>query len=197
MAEPTVTLRDVFELPKDGQPDAEPDRWKQVQERVRKELKDVKLPAKMHDLGPKICELFEVPLPNILVTSWKKIGSVQAIVEKSKQSPDEVMYLELAQHSINCEQKPHLEMKIKELSVKKIEFLVKLLFNLKGFVLKVQNGAIQEIQSGACEVKGTVSYAGQVIVEKKLSPINLPGRLDVPALIGSLQLETAENARAV
>ena len=197
MAEPTVTLRDVFELPKDGQPDAEPDRWKQVQERVRKELKDVKLPAKMHDLGPKICELFEVPLPNILVTSWKKIGSVQAIVEKSKQSPDEVMYLELAQHSINCEQKPHLEMKIKELSVKKIEFLVKLLFNLKGFVLKVQNGAIQEIQSGACEVKGTVSYAGQVIVEKKLSPINLPGRIDVPALIGSLQSEPAEKARAV
>jgi len=197
MAEPTVTLRDVFELPKDGQPDAEPDRWKQVQERVRKELKDVKLPAKMHDLGPKICELFEVPLPNILVTSWKKIASVQAIVEKSKQSPDEVMYLELAQHSINCEQKPHLEMKIKELSVKKIEFLVKLLFNLKGFVLKVQNGAIQEIQSGACEVKGTVSYAGQVIVEKKLSPINLPGRIDVPALIGSLQSEPAEKARAV
>ena len=197
MAEPTVTLRDVFELPTDGQPDAEPDRWKQVQERVRKELKDVKLPAKMHDLGPKICELFEVPLPNILVTSWKKIGSVQAIVEKSKQSPDEVMYLELAQHSINCEQKPHLEMRIKELPVKKIEFLVKLLFNLKGFVLKVQNGAIQEIQSGACEIKGTVSYAGQVIVEKKLSPINLPGRIDVPALIGSLQSEHAEKVRAV
>jgi len=197
MAEPTVTLREVFELPKDGQPDAEPDRWKQVQERVRKELKDVKLPAKMHDLGTKICELFEVPLPNILVTSWKKIGSVQAIVEKSKQSPDEVMYLELAQHSINCEQKPHLEMRIKELPVKKIEFLVKLLFNLKGFVLKVQNGAIQEIQSGACEIKGTVSYAGQVIVEKKLSPINLPGRIDVPALIGSLQSEHAEKVRAV
>ena len=197
MTEPTVTLRDVFELPKDGQPDAEPDRWKQVQERVRKELKDVKLPAKMHDLGPKICELFEVPLPNILVTSWKKIGSVQAIVEKSKQSPDEVMYLELAQHSINCEQKPHLEMRIKELPVKKIEFLIKLLFNLKGFVLKVQNGAIQEIQSGACEIKGTVSYAGQVIVEKKLSPINLPGRIDVPALIGSLHSEPAEKARAV
>jgi len=197
MTEPTVTLRDVFELPKDGKPDAEPDRWKQVQERVRKELKDVKLPAKMHDLGPKICELFEVPLPNILVTSWKKIGTVQAIVEKSKQSPDEVMYLELAQHSINCEQKPHLEMRIKELPAKKIEFLIKLLFNLKGFVLKVQNGAIQEIQSGACEIKGTVSYAGQVIVEKKLSPINLPGRIDVPALIGSLHSEPAEKARAV
>ena len=90
-----------------------------------------------------------------------------------------------------------VEMRVKELPVKKIEFLVKLLFNLKGFVLKVQNGAIQELQTGACEIKGTVSYAGQVIVEKKLSPINLPGRIDVPALIGSLQTEPTEITRAV
>lgn len=187
MAEPTVTLREVFELPKDDEPDQQPDRWKAVQERISKEVEDVKLPAKMQDLGPKICELFDVPLPNILVTSWKKVGSLTAILEKSRNSPDEVMYLELAQHSINCEQKPHIEMRIKDLPVKKIEFIVKLLFNLKGFVLKVQGGAIQEMQTGACEVKGTISYAGQVIVEKKISPITLPGRIQVPALIGALQ----------
>lgn len=196
MAEPTVTLRDVFELPEDGTPDPQPDRWTAVQERIKKELKDTKLPAKMHDLGPKICELFNVPLPNVLVTSWKKVGSLKAIIEKSKQSPDEVMYLELAQHSINCEQKPHLEMRIKELPVKKIQFTVKLLFNLKGFVLKVQNGAIQEMQTGVCEVKGTLSYAGQVIIEKKLSPINLPGRIDIPAVIGSFQAEPLAQAKA-
>lgn len=187
MAEPTVTLREVFELPAEGEPDPQPERWKAVQERINKEVKDVKLPAKLHDLGPKICELFNVPLPNILVTSWKKVGSLTAILEKSRNSPDEVMYLELAQHSINCEQKPHIEMRVKDLPVKKIEFIVKLLFNLKGFVLKVQGGAIQEMQTGACEVKGTVSFAGQVIIEKKLSPITLPGRIQVPALIGALQ----------
>jgi hypothetical protein len=197
MAEETITIREVFELPKDGTPDPESDRWKTVQERIKKEMKDVKLPAKMHDLGPKICELFDVPLPNILVASWKKVGNLQAMIEKSRTSPDEVMYLELAQHSINCEQKPHIEMRIKELPVKKIEFVVKLLFNLKGFVLKIQNGAIQEMQTGSCEVKGTISYAGQVIVEKKLSPINLPGRIDIPALIGALQPQPIARAQAV
>lgn len=197
MAEPNVTLRDVFELPQEGKPDPQPDRWKEVQERIKKEAKDIKLPAKMHDLGPKICELFNVPLPDILVTSWKKVGTLQAMIEKSRQSPEEVMYLELAQHSINCEQKPHLEMRIKELPVKKIQFIVKLLFNLKGFVLKVQNGAIQEMQTGSCEVKGTISFAGQVIVEKKLSPITLPGSINIPAVIGSLPAETIPKAKAV
>ena len=86
-------------------------------------------------------------------------------------------YLELAQHKIDSDHKPCLEMRLKDMPVKKIEFVVKLIFTLKGFVLKIQGGAIQEIQTGACEVKGTISYAGQVIVDKKLSPIKLPGRL--------------------
>src|SRR5881397_4085125 len=70
MAEETVTLRDVFELPKNGKPDPQPTRWEAVQERIKQEVTDVKFPAALHELGPKICELFNVPLPNILVTSW-------------------------------------------------------------------------------------------------------------------------------
>jgi len=106
------------------------------------------------------------------------------------------MYLEPAQHSINSEHKPHLEMRIKDLPVKKVEFLVKLVFNLNGFVLKVKAGAIQEIQTGVCEVKGTVSYAGQVIVEKKLTPIKLPGRVSVPSSLGTLIVTQAKSASA-
>jgi phosphoenolpyruvate synthase/pyruvate phosphate dikinase len=190
-----VTIREVFDLPKAGDKDAQPNRWQVVEERIKKEVKDVKFPAALHDLGPKICELFNVPLPDVMVTSWKKVGGLQELLEKSRKSPDEVMYLELAQHSINSEHKPHLEMRIKDLPVKKIEFLVKLVFNLKGFVLKVKAGAIQEIQTGACEVKGTLSYAGQVIVEKKLTPIKLPGTISVPAALGLFQRQSPPQAK--
>ena len=151
-------------------------------------MKDVKFPAALSDLGPKICELFNVPLPNMLVTSWKKVDDLRARLEKSRNAPDKVEYLELAQHTINCDQKPYLEMRLKDVPLKKIQFAVKLVFTLKGFVLKIQGGAIQEIQTGACEVKGTISYAGQVIVDKKLSPIKLPGTLPVPAAIGALPI---------
>ena len=192
----TVTVADVFDLPKEGQPDPQRDRWQVVEDRIKKEVKQVKFPAALHDLGPKICELFNVPLPNVLVTSWKKVSDLRARLEQSRSSPDEVQYLELAQHSINSLYKPHLEMRIKDLPVKKIEFTVKLTFNLKGFVLKIQGGGIQEIQTGACEVKGTISYAGQTIVEKKLSPIKLPGRLTVPAAIGFLPAAAATPAVA-
>jgi hypothetical protein len=195
-ADAPVTIRDVFDLPKEGKADSQPDRWRVVAERVKKEVKDVKFPAALHDLGPKLCELFNVPLPDVMVTSWKKVGGLQALLEKSRNAPEEVMYLELAQHSINSEHKPHIEMRIKDLPVKKIEFLVKLVFNLKGFVLKIKAGAIQEIQTGACEVKGTISYAGQVIVEKKLTPIKLPGTVRVPAALGLLSAPPTVLAKA-
>ena len=185
--QPTTTIGDVFELPKPGEPDQKTDRWEAVQKRIKEEVKDVKFPAALSDLAPKICELFNVPLPNVLVTSWKKVDDLRARLEKSRNAPDKVEYLELAQHTINCDQKPYLEMRLKDMPLKKIVFTVKLVFTLKAFVLKIQGGAIQEIQTGACEVKGTISYAGQVIVEKKLSPIKLPGTLPVPALIGALQ----------
>ena len=196
MAEEIVTLREVFELPKDDEPDPQPDRWQAVQERIKQEAKDVKFPAALHELAPKICELFNVPLPNILVASWKKVADIEKLLEQSRNSPDEKLYLELAQHTINCDQKPHLEMRFKNVPVKKIEFNVKLVFNLKGFVLKVQSGAITEIQTGSCDVKGTISYAGQVIVEKKLSALKLPGRLPVPEVIGSLPAKLAAQTKA-
>jgi len=195
-ADAPVTIGEVFDLPKEGKADSQPARWQVVEERIKKEVKDVKFPAALHDLGPKICELFNVPLPDVMVTSWKKVGGLQALLEKSRNSPDEVMYLELAQHSINSEHKPHLEMRIKDLPVKKIEFLVKLVFNLKGFVLKIKAGAIQEIQTGACEVKGTISYAGNVIVEKKLTPIKLPGTVRVPAALGLFQAPAPKQVKA-
>ena len=195
-AESPVMIRDVFDLPKAGEKDSQPKRWQAVQDHIKKEVKDVKFPAALHDLAPKICELFNVPLPDVMVTSWKKASELQALLEKSRNSPDEVMYLELAAHSINSEHKPHLEMRIKEMPVKKIEFLVKLVFNLKGFVLRVKGGSITEIQTGACEVKGTISYAGQVIAEKKLSPIKLPGSIPVPAALGRLQTPASPQVKA-
>lgn len=178
MADSPVTLRRVFEIPEDDAPDSSPDRWKEVQEKISEQVKDIQLPAAMPDLAPKICELFDVAIPDVLLTSWKKLDALKALLEKSKKAPEETMYLELADHTINCQQKPHIEMKLKNVPVKKIEFVVKLTFKVKGFVLKVKAGDIREMQTGSCEVKGTVAFAGQVIAEKKLAPIKLP--LSIP-----------------
>jgi hypothetical protein len=72
--------------------------------------------------------------------------------------------------------------KLKGATVKKLTLSVSLNLKLKASLLKVQNGAIREIQAGSCEGKGTIKYGTVVIAEKKLAPIKFPLSIKVPSL---------------
>jgi hypothetical protein len=179
-AESAPTLLQIFSLP-EKETDPSDDHWKAFQEKVTREIKGVKWISSMPDLAPKICELLDIKIPDVLIAAWKKVEDLRAVLEKSKLTPDETIYLELAQHTINSEHKPSVDVKIKGATVKKIELVIQLGFNLKGFVLKIQNGAIREMQTGHCEAKGTIKYGGLTVAEKKLEPIKLPFSIPIPA----------------
>ncbi len=76
-------------------------------------------------------------------------------------------------------------MKLRGAKIKTIALLVQLGFKLKGFVLKIKNGGIIELQTGDCEVKGTLKFSGLNIAEKKLAPIKLPFSIPIatPAVV--------------
>jgi hypothetical protein len=191
-AETVPTVREIFGLPEKGIAEPGDDRWNAVQERLKEEVKGIKWTAAMPDLAPKLCQLLEIKIPDVLLAAWKKAGELHAVIEKSKLTPEEMIYLELAEHSINSEHKPSIDVKLRGAKVKTIELLVQLGFKLKGFVLKIQNGAISEIQTGQCEVKGTIKYAGLNIAEKKLAPIKLPFTIPLENLAALLQVPESE-----
>lgn len=178
-AESAPTLRQVFALP-EKETDAADDNWKAFQEKVTKEVKGVKWIASMPDLAPKVCELLDIKVPDVLISAWKKVQDIQKVLTESKKTPDKIVYLELAEHSIDHNSKPSIDVKIKSATVKKVELPIQLGFKLKGFVLKIQNGRIKEMQTGHCEAKGTIKYATLTIAEKKLEPIKLPLSIKFP-----------------
>ena len=188
-AEPVPTLRQVFSLP-ENETDPADDHWKTFQEKVRQEVKGVKWISSMPDLAPKVCELLDIKIPDVLLAAWKKVEDLKAVLEKSKQTPDETIYLELAEHTINSEHKPSIDVKIKSATVKKLERVIQIGFKLKGFVLKIQNGGIREMQTGHCEAKGTIKYGGLTIAEKKLEPIKLPFSIPIEGSISVLGTES-------
>lgn len=189
--ESVPTVREIFGLPAKGVADPSDDRWKEVQERLNEEVKGIKWTAAMPDLAPKLCALLDIKIPDVLLAAWKKAGEIKAAIEKSKLSPEETTYLELAEHGINSEHKPSIDVKLRGAKVKTITLMVHLGFKLKGFVLKIQNGAIVELQTGNCEAKGSIKYQGLAIAEKKLAPIKLPFTipLDIPAMVAALTPE--------
>lgn len=180
MSKSTTTVRDVFELPEPGAEGS--DNWKTFKEKVSKEVKGIKTAA-MPDLARKVAELFEIPIPDIFLTSWKKAGGIQTLLEESRKAPETAMHAELGDHTINSQHRPHIEIRIQNKTVKKLEFTLKLVFNLKGFVLKIQDGRIREMQSGSCEVRGKMEYQGLVIADKKLAPITLPGVISLERVL--------------
>jgi hypothetical protein len=178
----TPTLGSLFSVPgpHGGDQSSEPSagQWKALHDKLNKEIKSVKT-ASLPDLAPKIGELFDIPIPAVLLSSWKKATEVQALLYKSKASPDETFFAGLAEHTINSEHHPFVEITIREQTVKRIEFTIRLFFKVSGFVLKIKNGDIKEIQTGTCEVGGTLEYEGVRIAEKRFEPISLPGSVAV------------------
>ena len=141
-----------------------------------REIKTIKWPAAMPDLASKIGELFNVELPDLMVSSWKKARELQEALEESRKSPEEVIVLDLAEHEITNEYHPSIEIRIAGLPLpKKIEFKVQIVTALKGINLKIQAGTITEIQAGSCDFEGKIKYEDLTIAEKKVGPLELLG----------------------
>jgi len=181
MSDSVVSLRRVFSLPENGARDASPNRWSTFQATVSKEIKTIKWPAAMPEVAEKVCELFDVKFPDLFLVSWKKTDELRRLLSDSKKTPEVTKYWEMADHAIHSELHPYIEVRIRNVPVKKIEFTVSLSFKLKGFVLKIKAGEIEEMRTGRCDVEGTVKYAGLTIAEKKLAPIDLPGSIQLSA----------------
>lgn len=173
-ARPSPTLGSLFSVPASNRGDETAGQWKALHDKLNKEMKSVKT-ASLPEMTPKIAELFDIPISDVLLSSWKKATEVQALLYKSKASPDETFFAGLAEHTINSEHHPYVEITIKAQTIKRIEFIVRLFIKLNGFVLKIKSGDIKEIQTGTCEIGGTLDYEGVRIAEKRFEPISLPG----------------------
>jgi hypothetical protein len=133
----------------------------------------------MPDYAEKVWELFGIPVPDILIAGWKKAEAIEKLLEESRAAPKQEMEIGLAEHTMKSEFHPYIEVRIGKLPPKKTEFTVELSFKLKTFVLKVQKGSIKELQAGECEVEGAIKYEDLTIAERKLEPIQLPGRTPI------------------
>lgn len=174
MSSQDVSLRQVFSLPENGAKDPSPDRWKSFQTKLRSEMKTIQWSASMPDLVEKVTELFDVKLPDLFLLSWKKADDLRNALNESKKTPEATKYVELAEHSITSKHEPYIEVRVRNVEVKRIEFEVNLTFTLKGFELMIKAGEVQEIRTGRCEVEGKVVYKDLKLLEKKLSTIALP-----------------------
>jgi hypothetical protein len=175
------TVREIFEIPSPGSPEESAPRWQSFREWINNEVKDIKT-VTTPDVVAKLGELLEISIPEILLTAWKKTNMLQQVLEDSRKTPESILSLELAEHTINSQHHPHIEIRVKNDLTKKIDFTLRLIFKLQGFGLKIQDGSVREVRSGKCDVRGTLEYQGLTIAEQKVAPINLPASFPVETI---------------
>ncbi len=171
----SLTLQDVFFTPGEKTAEHNGNQWDKLESRIKEEIKGIKWTASAPELTKKAGELLNINIPDILIESWQKEQAIQKLIKESAASPGETFYIELIEHTIKSEHHPYIEIIFKEIPVKKIEFLLFVLFKLKGFVLKIKEGIITEIQTGSCEIEGEFTYQDIKLAKKAFSPLTLPG----------------------
>ena len=174
------TLRTLFDLPSEHEPDRPPDGWKPFREKLGEEVKGIKWKASMPDLTVKIAELLDVEVPTLLVATWKKANEVKKKLAESREKPADEIDVELAEHTISSHS-PYITVQFGKAPVKTLKFTVTASFTLNAFVLKLQNGEVRAIRSGNCQAQGKLEGLGLLLAEKKLSPLTFPGTMQIAA----------------
>lgn len=139
-----------------------------LQQRLAKEIKGVQWTAKLSELVPLIAELLNIPLPSVLVAFWKKSEELNSALAESREAPGKPVSLWLADHTIQSEFKPAIEIEIGGVpatAATTIEFTIDLTFTLKGIVLEVCDGRIAKIIAGTIEVGGELRYKELVLAK--------------------------------
>lgn len=173
----SITLKDILMKPNDTSEGLTDSQWDTLSAKIKKEIKGIKWTLSKPDLTQKAAELLDIKIPDILINSWKKEEAIQKIIKESITSPEDTFYIELVEHTVKSEHQPYIEISVKGLPPKKINFLLSILCNLKGFILKIKGGEIREIQTGNCEVEGSFKYEDLTLAKKNFVPVKLPGTI--------------------
>lgn len=111
------------------------------------------------------------------ISAWKSYQEIKNDAEESRKSPEAVVLSRLAEHSIDSTLHPYVEVLLGPKLLGKITFDVTLTTLLKGLLLGLKNGRIVFLQLARCEWSGSIATKGINLLERKLTKLDLPGRI--------------------
>jgi hypothetical protein len=117
-----------------------------------------------------------MPVSAILSRAWNQARELRKTLAETRTKHETAM-VPLLDNPIRSEQHPHIDLMEGERPVARLEFTVELEVRLKGLVLKINSGEIEEIVAGEVHLKGTVKLGEYLIAEKDFQTVRLGGHL--------------------
>lgn len=156
------------------------DQFLPIKEKMSKELKGIPIPHSFFEqMIEQLSELLHIDVRAILVSVWSKSEEFKKYLDGEEYSPEEILLLPLAEHSITSEHTPALKPFLDKIPLGEIKFHVYLELELKGAVVKIQNGKLMGGTIGTCEGKGSITCGDVHLLEKDTQPWSLPGSIEL------------------
>lgn len=130
-------------------------------------------------LSRNLKTLLNIDVADIFLTAWNKSATLRQHLEKSALSPGKDIFLQLSEHKIASTHRPHVALMKDGSEIARVEFEASIELVLQGAVLRILDGAIQDVQTGRVKGKGVVKCLGAIIVQKEIEQTAIPGTLKI------------------
>jgi hypothetical protein len=140
--------------------------------------------------------LLDIGLGDILVGAWNKSFALRQQLEKSAKTPGKEIFTQLSEHKITSTHKPYIALMKNGQEIGRLPFTVSIEIILQGAVVRILDGAVQEIQVGKVKGKGTLKCFEAILVQKELTGLSIPGTIQVAGTAAAAWLGTHSARRA-
>jgi hypothetical protein len=185
MSENELTLRDMFEVNSgdlSARAGAGVDVYQAAQsarQAIEKESRAIRWPWVRNAVAEKTSEVLDLNVVDVLVEAWKKYMEIAQYADRNKYGPDETILAPLAEHTVDSQQHPYIEILLQEQPVGRVTFDLDFSITLQGFVLTIRGGVIREIQTGSGKGEVSLSLADVTLLSKESKSIKFPGRISL------------------
>jgi hypothetical protein len=179
----TITFGELFKVdPREISARAESgvdlyDSAKELKESVKKEARAIRWPWVRDLVAEKSCDVLNLNVVDVLAEAWKKYAEIEKYADRQKYGPDESILVPLAEHTVKSKHQPYVEILLHEKPIGRVEFDLEFTLTLDGFVLKIQDGIIREIQTGSAKGEGKFALATVTLLKEETKVVVFPGRI--------------------
>jgi hypothetical protein len=145
-------------------------------------------------LSDQVCGFQQRNLVSIFAGMWAQYGELKKSAKETRAHPGSTETVALAKHDFTYNTAPQVDVLINRVKVATISFQIGLTCAVSGLELFLKQGAVYRITSGSCDIKAQISCAGQLILERTVRKLDLPGELQLSKPIVLDEVKTREPA---
>ncbi len=130
-----------------------------------------------HELMTQVAAILQGGLSDLVTAAWASCAAVQTGAAKSRQHPDDPVFVPLADHRADRSYAPRLDVYLEETLLARFVLQVRAELSLTGVILKLVAGRIVSVGAGSYTGTGSLSCNGTVLAHRTTGARPLPGAI--------------------